>query len=47
MPVNKIFHQQNSNNKEAYVDDLLIKSWTLDTFISDLREVFQISRATG
>lgn len=40
--VNKNFHQQIGKNMEVCVDDLLVKSRTTDTFITNLREVFQI-----
>lgn len=40
--VNKIFDRQIGRNMEAYIDDMLVKSRTIDTFISDLREVFQV-----
>lgn len=40
--VNKLFHNQIDRNMEDYVNDLLVKSWTVDSFISDLREVFEV-----
>lgn len=40
--VNKILPQQISWNIEAYVNDLLVKSEIVSTFIFDLREVFQV-----
>lgn len=41
-PINKIFHQHIDKNMKPYIDDLLIKSRTIDKFIADLTNVFQV-----
>ncbi|XP_071933903.1 uncharacterized protein [Coffea arabica] len=42
--VNQAFKSQIGRNIEAYVDDVLLKSQTTSTFLSDLREVLEILR---
>lgn len=37
-----MFHQQIDKNMKTYVYDLLIKSWTIDSFIDYLKKVFVI-----
>lgn len=44
--VNKNFHQQIDKNIEAYDDELPVKSRTIDTFIVDLKEVFQVLQSS-
>ena len=42
--VNRIFKDQIGRNVEVYVDDILLKSRTTSTFLSDMKEVFDIRR---
>lgn len=42
--VNKLFQHQIGRNMEVYVDDMLVKSRTLDHFTTDLREILGILR---
>ncbi|XP_042980050.1 uncharacterized protein LOC122310235 [Carya illinoinensis] len=42
--VNQMFKDQIGRNMEVYVDDLLVKSGTLDQHLDDLREVFTVLR---
>nr|XP_027102846.1 uncharacterized protein LOC113724106 [Coffea arabica] len=44
--VNQAFKSQIGRNIEAYVDDILLKSQTTSSFLSDLREVFDVLRKT-
>ena len=38
--VEKIFKDQLNRNIEAYVDDMLVKSWAISDHIADLQETF-------
>nr|XP_027126139.1 uncharacterized protein LOC113742510 [Coffea arabica] len=42
--INRLFKDQIGRNVEAYVDDILVKSLTTSTFLSDVREVFGVLR---
>ncbi|XP_027120344.2 uncharacterized protein [Coffea arabica] len=42
--VNQAFKSQIGRNVEAYVDDILLKSQTTSTFLSNLREVLEVLR---
>nr|XP_027102673.1 uncharacterized protein LOC113723912 [Coffea arabica] len=44
--VNQAFKSQIGRNVETYVDDVLLKSQTTSTFLSDLREVLEVFRET-
>lgn len=44
--VNKIFHDQINKNVEVYVNDLLIESRSIDSFIADLKEIFKVPRSS-
>ncbi|XP_027181756.1 uncharacterized protein LOC113780142 [Coffea eugenioides] len=44
--VNQAFKSQIGRNVETYVDDILLKSQTTSTFMSDLKEVLEILRKT-
>ncbi|XP_071906224.1 uncharacterized protein [Coffea arabica] len=44
--VNQAFKSQIERNVETYMDDILLKSRTTSTFLSDLREVFEVLRET-
>ncbi|XP_027166027.1 uncharacterized protein LOC113765993 [Coffea eugenioides] len=44
--VNQAFKSQIGQNVEAYVDDILLKSQTTSTFLSDLKEVLEVIRET-
>ena len=44
--VNKLFKDQIGRNMELYVDDMLVKSWTQEQFIADLREIFDVFRSS-
>ena len=44
--VNHAFKSQIGRNVETYVDDVLLKSQTTSTFLSDLREVLEVFRET-
>ncbi|XP_071916083.1 uncharacterized protein [Coffea arabica] len=44
--VNQAFKSLIGRNVEAYVDDILLKSQTTSSFLSDLREVFEVLRNT-
>ncbi|XP_027173140.1 uncharacterized protein LOC113772850 [Coffea eugenioides] len=44
--VNQAFKSQIGRNVETYVDDILLKSQTTSSFLSDLREVFEVLRKT-
>lgn len=42
--VNKIFKDQISQNMKVYVDDMLVKSWSAQDYITDLQETFDTLR---
>ena len=44
--VNQAFESQIDRHVEAYVDDILLKSQTTSTFLSDLKEVLEVLRKT-
>ena len=43
--MNKVFKNQIGKNLKAYVDDMLIKSKTLDNHLADLEENFGVMKA--
>ncbi|PKA47129.1 hypothetical protein AXF42_Ash021767 [Apostasia shenzhenica] len=42
--INAVFKEQRGKNLEAYVDDILVKSRTLEGHLNDLRETFSTLR---
>lgn len=42
--INKFFHDRIGRSMEVYVDTLLVKSRIVESFISDLKEIFEVLR---
>ena len=45
--VNKVFEKQIGRNMEAYIDDMLVKSMTRASHITDLAETFETMNQVG
>ena len=45
--MNKVFKHQIGRNLEVYIDDMLIKSWSLEDHLANLEENFNVMRANS